>query len=325
MIRLIGQKNSNINTMKQYGNRQLNKFRKQLSLQLMVLPGILFLIIFCYVPMFGNVIAFKDYSITDGILNSPWAGFKYFSQVFSDDDFYLTMRNTIGMSSVKFVFTFIIPVIFAIMLNEIPFLKFKKFVQTGSYLPHFLSYVVVATIWMVFLDPKGLVNSIMLNTGIIKSPVEFLAESRLFWWIGTFIDCWKETGWNAIIYIAAIAGISPELYEAAITDGASRIKRIIHITLPSISNTVIVLLILNIGNLLNGGPVGSNFDQSYLLGNVFNRDTSYVVQNYIVNIGLNQMRYSFSTAVSCILSVISLILVVGANYGSKKVANRSIF
>ncbi len=323
MIRLAGQKSSA--RMKQDGNKKLKEFRRQLPLQLMVWPGMLFLIIFCYMPMLGNVIAFTDYSITDGIFNSPWAGFKYFSQVFSDDDFYLTMRNTICMSSVKFVFTFIIPIIFAILLNEIPFLKFKKFVQTGSYLPHFLSYVVVATIWMVFLDPKGLVNSILLDSGIIGAPIEFLAESGLFWWIGTFIDCWKETGWNAIIYIAAIAGISPELYEAAITDGAGRIKRIIHITLPSITNTVIVLFILNIGNLLNGGPVGSNFDQSYLLGNVFNRETSYVVQYYIVNIGLNEMRYSFSTAVSCVLSVISLILVLGANYGSKRVANRSIF
>jgi len=325
MIRLNGQKHKNADSMKLYRERPLYRFSKQLPLQLMVLPGILFLVIFCYIPMFGNVIAFKDYSITDGIFNSPWAGFKYFAQVFSDDDFYLTMRNTLGMSSVKFVFTFIIPIIFAIMLNEIPFLKFKKFVQTGSYLPHFLSYVVVATIWIVFLDPKGLVNAILLNTGIIKSPVEFLSESGLFWWIGTFIDCWKETGWNAIIYIAAIAGISSEQYEAAIVDGASRIKRIKHITLPSIKNTIVVLLILNIGDLLNGGPVGSNFDQSYLLGNVFNRDTSYVIQNYIVNIGLNQMRYSFSTAISCILSAISLILFVGANYGSKKVAKSSIF
>ncbi|MDF2986311.1 MAG: binding-protein-dependent transport system inner rane component [Eubacterium sp.] len=325
MIHLRRPKFRNTKNTGQYRTGTFYRFRKQLPLQLMVLPGILFIIVFCYIPMFGNIIAFKDYSITGGILNSPWAGFKYFSQVFSDEDFYLAMKNTIGMSSVKFLFTFIIPIFFATMLNEIPFIRFKKFVQTGSYLPHFLSYVVVATIWMVFLDPKGLVNSLLMGTGVVKSPVEFLAEPKLFWWIGTFIDCWKETGWNAIIYIAAIAGISPEQYEAAIVDGAGRLKRIRYITLPSIKNTVVVLLILNIGDLLNGGPAGSNFDQSFLLGNVFNRSTSYVIQNYIVNIGLNQMRYSFSTAVSCILSVLSLILFVVANYGSKKVADSSIF
>lgn len=300
-------------------------FMNQLPLQLMVIPSVIFFFIFSYVPMAGLVNSFLDYSLTDGFFGHSWAGLKYFRELFTDPSFFMSLKNTLGMSLIKFVFTFTAPIIFALILNELPFLRLKKLTQTSSYLPHFLSYVIVATLSIIFLDPNGLINNLLIKTHIIGQPIEFLAEPKWFWWIGMVIDCWQETGWNAIIYLAVIVGISPDLYEAATIDGAGRIRRIISITLPSILPTVSILFILNIGNLLGGGPVGSNFNQSFLLGNAFNHSTSYVVQHFIIQEGLNQMRFSFASCASLVLSVVSLIMLLSANKISEKATGKGIF
>lgn len=311
------------------GRRRTQKllFKNQLGLHCMVWPGILFMLIFVYVPLAGYILAFQDYQISSSIFNCPWVGFKHFQDLLRDGDFFLALRNTFALGGLKFSVGFTLPILFALIINEMPLLRLKKATQTGSYLPHFLSYVVVATIWMVFLDPKGLINDLLLKIGLLKQPIMFLAEPKLFWGIGTMIEAWKETGWNAIIYLAAIAGVDQELYEAALVDGAGRLKRIIHITLPAITGTMVVLFIFNFGNMLNGGQTGStasNFDQSYLLGNPFNHETSFVLQYYILNTGLKLFRYSYSTAASLLLAITSLAMMLFANWGAKKVTGRNV-
>lgn len=316
---------SDMPTIRSKKRGMLKTFVNQLPLQLMVIPGMVFFFVFSYIPVTGLINSFLDYSLTDGFYGHGWAGLKFFRQLFADDNFYMSLKNALGMSLLKFAFTFTAPVVFSLILNEIPFLRLKKLTQTGSYLPHFLSYVIVATVWIIFLDPNGLINNLLQTLGLTSGPVEFLAEAKWFWWIGMLIDCWQETGWNAIIYLAAMAGISPELYEAATADGAGRLRRMWSITLPSIVPTAIVLFILNIGQLLGGGPVGSNFNQSFLLGNAFNHSSSYVIQYFIIQEGLNQMRFSFASAASLFLSLISLILLLGANLTSRKTTGKSIF
>ena len=304
---------------------KLKKFKRQWQVQVMIIPAIIFFFIFSYIPISGLINAFLDYSITDGFYGNSWAGLTYFKELFSDKEFYLAMKNTVGMSLLKFMFTFLSPLLLALILNELPFMKLKKVTQTGSYLPHFLSYVIVAALWMIFLDPEGLINDVLINLGVTDKPIEFLAESKWFWWIGTAIDCWQESGWNAIIYLAAISGINEDVYEAASIDGAGRFRQIISITLPSIAWTAGVLFVMNVGNLLNGGPVGSNFNQSYLLGNPFNHENSYVIQTFVIDKGLNQMRFSFAAAANLILSGLSVGLLLGANKVSKKLFGQSVF
>lgn len=299
--------------------------KRQLHLQIMVLPAMVFFFIFSYIPIMGLANAFLDYSLTDGFFGHSFAGLKYFKELFTSESFYLAMKNTIGISFLKFLFTFTSPLLLAIIINEVPSKFLKKLTQTGSYLPHFLSYVIVATLWMVFLDNKGLINDILMKLNITDNPIQFLAESKWFWWIGVWIDCWQESGWNAIIYLAAIAGINQDIYEASAVDGAGRLKRIVHITLPSIGWTAGVLFVMNCGNLLSGGPVASNFNQSYLLGNAFNYEKSYVIQKFIVDEGLNQLRFSFAAAGNLILSVLSVTLLLTANKLSSKIFGKSVF
>lgn len=294
-------------------------FAKQWQLQIMIIPAMIFFLIFAYVPISGLINAFLDYKLTDGFYGKSWAGLKYFQELFRDNDFYLALRNTFGMSLLKFAFTFTLPILLALVLNELPFMKMKRLVQTGSYLPHFLSYVIVATLWMVFLDSRGPINQLLILTGLTGKPVEFLTSPSWFWWVGVMIDCWQESGWNAIIYLAAISAINAEVYEAAAVDGASRLRRVFSITMPSISGTIGSLFVLNMGNLLNGGPVGSNFNQSYLLGNSFNHETSYVLQTFVIKTGLNQFRFSFAAAANLVLGVLSVILLLWANKTSEKV------
>ncbi|WP_256756902.1 sugar ABC transporter permease [Cohnella sp. WQ 127256] len=303
-------------------NKGIRKWDNQAMLQLMVLPALLTMLIFSYLPMFGIIIAFKEYNVLDGLFGGKWIGFAHFREMFADDRFQTALRNTLAMSSIKLLITFLAPVIFALLLNEIPFARFKKWAQTLTTLPHFLSYVIIATIAMIFLDPKGIINKILSGLGIIDKPIEFLAESSHFWLLGASLDLWQETGWGAIIYLAAIAGINTEIYEAAKVDGAGRLRTIWHINLPAIRGTIMVLLILHIGNIIYGG---SNFNQSYLLGNVFNRDASYVLGYYTLDNGLLQMRYAFATAVDLFQSCVALVLLLLANWGAKKMNGSNIF
>lgn len=304
------------------------RFRKQGAIQAFVWAGIIYLIIFNVIPMFGLIIGFKNYKINSGIagmFTSPWVGLKYFREFVTDYKFARLVRNTIALSVLKLVLTFPMPILFALMVNEIRNLRFKKILQTASYLPHFISWIIISGISFQFLSAGGIINNVLMKVFGMAKPINFMTDPKLFWGLAVFLDIWKEMGWWTIIFLASIAGINPDLYEAAQIDGASRMQRIRFITLPNITSTIVVVLIMTIGNLLGGGLSGSNFEQSYLLGNSVNADTSEIIQTYVFKVGLQEGRYSYATAVGLIQSVISLILIFISNFVSKKIAGSGLF
>ena len=303
-------------------------FKKQLALQLFVLAGIIYIFIFNYIPMFGLVLAFKDYDIVTGIagiFTSPWVGFAHFIDFFTTPGFWNLVLNTVAISILKLVFVFPLPIIFAIMLGEMRSLKYKKVVQTASYLPHFISWVVVSGIAFRFLSSAGIINSLLINLGLIREALPFLSSASMFWGLAVTLDIWKSMGWWTIIFLAAIAGVSNDLYEAAALDGAGRIKRIWHVTLPGIKTTIIIVLILALGNLFGGGLSGSNFEQSFLLGNAMNAPRSEIIQTYVFRVGLAVGRFDYATAVGLIQSVISLALILFSNFTAKKITGSGLF
>ncbi len=305
------------------------RLKKQTYPQLFVLVGLIVLFIFQYLPMFGILMAFKDYSITSGIMGiftSEWVGLKYFNQFFTDYQFEQIVRNTLAISLLKLVFTFPVPIILAIMLNEVRISAVKRIVQTTSYFPHFISWVVVAGLASIFLSTDiGIINEMLVKLGIVDEPISFLSDPDHFWGLAVMTAMWKEAGWWTIIFLAALSGVDPTLYEAAQIDGAGRLRRIWHITLPAIQGTIIVVLILAIGSLLGGGLVGSNFEQSFLLGNAVNSEKSQILQTYAFNMGLAQGRYSYATAIDLLQSIISVTLIFGSNWLAKKVTKTGLF
>jgi putative aldouronate transport system permease protein len=298
---------------------------RQKYLHIMAVPGIMWMIVFCYLPMIGLVMAFQQYNLIKGIFASPFVGFIQFKELFTDDVFWTALRNSIGMSLVKIAFSFPAPIIFAIALNEISGLKFKRVVQTASYLPHFISWVVIAGIFLMWLDARGAINQILISAHIISEPVNFLMKRGSFWILMAIIDTWKETGWWAIIYLAAISGISLEMFEAAVVDGASRLQQIFYIIIPCLKNTIAIVLILTAGSLIYGGLSGSNFNQSLLFGNVLNYDSSEILDTYVLRLGLENGRFSFATAAGLIQSIISLVLFSWANWSSRRLNNTSLY
>lgn len=303
------------------------RFKKQGALQVFVLAGMLYLVVFNLVPMFGLLMGFKDYSISSGIkgiFTSEWVGLKYFKEFVTEYKFGRLVRNTVALSVLKLIFTFPLPILFALMVNEIRNVKFKKLLQTCSYLPHFISWVIISSISYQFLSQSGIINTV-LGMLHLSEPIKFLTDAGLFWGVAVFLDVWKEMGWWAIIFLAAIVGISQDYYEAAQIDGATRLQRIRYITLPCIKGTIVVVLIMTMGNLFGGGLSGSNFEQCYLLGNNVNADTSEIIQTYVFDVGLAQGRYSYATAVGLVQSVISLILIFASNFVSKKLAGSGLF
>lgn len=314
--------------MKQKKNEKAVTFRKQLPLQIFVLSGIAYLLIFNFIPMFGIIMGFKDYDIVmgvEGIFTSEWVGLKYFKEFVNDYNFASLVKNTVGISVLKLIFTFPIPIIFAVMLNEMKCLRFKKVVQTCSYLPHFISWVIISGISFQFLSSEGIINTLLMSLGLIEKPIGFLTNPDLYWGFAVISDVWKEMGWWTIVFLAAIVGVSQDLYEAAQIDGAGRLQRIWHITLPCIKPTIVVVLILALGNLFGGGLSGSNFEQSYLMGNSMNKEASQIIQTYVFEVGLAQGRYAYATAVGLIQSVISLVLIFSSNFFSKKVSGMGLF
>lgn len=303
------------------------RFKKQGALQVFVLAGMLYLVVFNLVPMFGLLMGFKDYSISSGIkgiFTSEWVGLKYFKEFVTEYKFGRLVRNTVALSILKLIFTFPLPILFALMVNEIRNVKFKKLLQTCSYLPHFISWVIISSISYQFLSQSGIINTV-LEMLHLSEPIKFLTDAGLFWGVAVFLDVWKEMGWWAIIFLAAIVGISQDYYEAAQIDGATRLQRIRYITLPCIKGTIVVVLIMTMGNLFGGGLSGSNFEQCYLLGNNVNTDTSEIIQTYVFDVGLAQGRYSYATAVGLVQSMISLILIFASNFVSKKLAGSGLF
>lgn len=304
-------------------------FWKQRSMQLFALSGVAFVLLFYYVPMSGLLMAFKRFKIQTGytgIFTSEWVGFKWFIEFFTDYNFRQLLINTLGISLLKMAFTFPVPLILAIALNEVRHRGIKRVVQTASYLPYFISWVVVAGFCLQFFSTNdGVVNKALVATGLADTPKYFLSSPAYFWQLVVGTGIWKEMGWWAIIFLAAITSADPTLYEAAMIDGAGRVKRIWHIILPSIAPTVTVVLILAIGNLLGGGLGGSTFEQCYLLGNTANRSASDIFQTYSFRIGLSEGRYSYATAIGMIQSVVSVILVFGSNAVSKATTGNGLF
>jgi len=301
-------------------NRFLSKFYGQRYLQAMALLGVAWMILFNYLPMYGIIIAFKDYIGIGNYTKAPWAGWEHFRTIFEDDLMINVIRNTLGISLLKLIIGFPIPIIFALFLNELRSLRFNRIVQTITYLPHFLSWVILGGILTTWLADIGIVNDVLMGLGLVKEPIFYLSEPKYFWTIVITSDIWKEFGWSAIIYIAAISSISPDLYEAATIDGAGRFQRMRYITVPSIKGTISILFILAVGNILN-----SNFDQILVLKNQLNESTSSVIDIYVYEIGIKQGRFSYSAAVGLVKGIIALFLLLLANSFSKRMNQSSLF
>lgn len=277
-------------------------------------------VIFCYWPLTGWLMAFQNYKPKKGLLHSKFVGLDKFKFLFQDKSFIEVIRNTFCMGVINLITTTIMAVLFAILLNEIKKNWIKKPIQTISYLPHFLSWIIVTGILHDALSSAGIVNELLQKWGWTTQTINFFAEPKYFWWIVAFANCWKETGWNAIIYLSAITSIDPNLYEAASIDGADRLQKIKYITLPSIRPTFVILLIMNIGNVLNAG-----FEVQYLLGNGLVQSVSRTIDIYVLKWGISQNDFSLGTAAGIFKSVVSILLIVIANKVAKKVGDEAIF
>lgn len=301
------------------------RFLAQWEVQTMILPGILFIIIFSYVPMWGVFLAFKDYNIFKGPFQSPWAGVKQFEHFFRSPDFWMVMRNTIVISFLKLVVIFPAPIMLALILNEVRHMAFKRIVQTMTYLPHFISWIIVSgLVFSILSVESGSLNELLLGMGLISQPVHWLSVPDYFYAILIGSGLWKEIGFSSIIYLAAIAGVNPSLYEAAEIDGAGRIRKVFSVTLPAIMPIITIFFILNIGNLLNAG-----FEDILALTNGGNnailRRVSEVIDTYVYSTGVNQQRYSYATAVGMFKSVINIALLWGANALTRRLGGSSLW
>ena len=288
-------------------------------LYLMLLPGVLYFIVFKYIPMFGLVMAFQDYKPFLGFIDSPWVGFKHFERFFSELQFWMLFRNTALLALYSLVFYFPLPILLALMLNEVRHEAYKRTIQTFVYVPHFVSWVVVVGIfYLLFTTEGGLVNELIYR--LTGSKISFLLAPEWFRPMIIFQQIWKEVGWGTIIFLAALAGVDPQLYEAARIDGANRWRQIWHITLPAIRSTIVILLILRLGNFLDSG-----FEQIFLMLTPTNREVGEVFDTYVYVKGLTQLQYSYSAAVGMFKSVVGLILVVGANWLAKRFGEEGIY
>jgi len=303
---------------KLYKKKRFSHFLKEWQLYILILLPIVYLIIFKYIPMIGNVIAFRRFVPGGSIFGEEWVGFYYFEMFLSDPTFYKVFTNTLILAFLLLVVTFPAPIIFALLLNEVKNHLFKRFVQTASYLPHFFSVVVVAGMAYELLALNGPVNSFIANLGFDK--ISFMQLPEWFRTIFVSVDLWQGLGWGAILYLAALTGINEELYEAAKIDGANRWKQTIHITIPGILPTIVVLLILNIGNFLQIG-----FEKVLLLYNPLTYETADIIATYVYRVGLQSGSFSYGTAIGLFESIVGLVLVIGANYVSRRITDNSLW
>jgi putative aldouronate transport system permease protein len=288
-------------------------------LYLMLLLPMVFFAIFKYIPMTNIVIAFKDYNLFQGVWESPWAGMKWFEQAFQSRDFYTALRNTLVLNGLDLIMGFPAPIILAILLNELPFKFYKKFTQTVIYLPHFLSWIIIAGMAnQMFAPSGGVVNILLGKMGV--GPIDFLMNKGM--WIGTYVGLgvWKEMGWGTIIYLAAITGINPELYEAAEVDGAGRWRKIWNVTLPGIRPTIVVLLIMKLGVIL-----GSEFDRPFTLANSTVMQVADVISTMVYRVGLRSMQFELTAAIGLFQSVVCVLFLVAANSLAKRAGERGIW
>ncbi len=301
--------------------KRLQKVQKIGAFYVMLIPLFLFLIIFCYIPMGGTIMAFQDFRPVRGFFKSEWVGWENFRDVFSDSMFWSRLKNTVIISVLKILFTAPAPVILALMLNEVQNRKFKRVIQTVVYMPRFISWVVVMAILGALLDVQGgPVNTLLINLGIIDKPILFLGEKKYFRTILVVSEVWKTVGWSSIIYLSTLTSISPSYYEAAELDGAGRFQKMWYITLPMLKPTFIILLILSMGSILSAG-----FDQIYVMCNSAVMDVGDIIDTYVYRRGLAEKNYSYAAAVGLFKSVVSVVLVCGANWLAKRTENESLF
>ncbi|MFE5317691.1 ABC transporter permease [Paenibacillus sp. NPDC056579] len=304
-------------------NGKMDRFVKELIrdrwLYLMLLPGVLYFLVFRYLPMWGLVIAFQNYMPFLGIMKSEWVGFYHFKYLFTGPDFWMLLRNTVVLAVYNIFFFFPLPIIVALMLNELRHEWFKKIVVSLIYVPHFLSWVIVVSFFYIFFTIKdGIVNELIQTFGFDK--IHFLDSAAWFRTMVTLEVIWKETGWGTIIFMAALAGVNPQLYEAARMDGANRLQQLYHITLPSIRSTIVILLILRLGSFLDTG-----FEQIFLMLNALNREVGEVFDTYVYTVGIQGGQFSFSAAVGMFKSVVGLLLVLITNRLAKRFGEEGIY
>ncbi|MFD0960185.1 ABC transporter permease [Paenibacillus chungangensis] len=289
------------------------------QLYLMLLPALAVLLIFKYVPIYGASIAFKDYNLLEGVMGSKWVGLKHFQELFQSEKFYSVFINTLLINFYKLVFQFPIPIILALMINEIRHAVFKRFSQSITYLPHFLSWVVVSAIFANLLSPtNGIVNVLLGYIGI--DPIMFMSDERFFRAVLVVSSAFRESGWSSIIYLAAIMAVDPQLYEAARMDGASKLRQIWHITLPGIRSVIVFIIMMRLGAAL-----ANDLEQVLMFYSPMVYGVGDVLGTYVYRVGLGQMKYSFSTAVNLFQSVIGLTLIIAANAISKKFGERGLW
>lgn len=306
------------------GGEKKKRFnRSAVELLLMVLPGLAFVLIFCYLPMFGIILAFKNgdgqLNVLQAMFGSEWAGFSNFEAFFQDPDFANVMLNTLGLNALMLCINFPAPIIFAILLSELPFKKIRKTIQTITYFPYFLSWITYGGIVLTLINSDGIINSVLMATHVISSPLDIAGSPEWFWPLIIITSLLKGLGWGSIIYIAAIAGIDPQLYEAAKMDGANRWYRITRITVPMIAPTIVLFMILSISGILNNG-----FDQIWVFRNATNLSRSEVLDTFIYQYGVVLQNYSFTTAVGLFKSAVSIILLTLGNLIAKRTTGSGI-
>ncbi len=300
--------------------RTLRLMRRNWLLYVFLLPAVIYIGIFLYAPMYGLLIAFKDFTASKGILGSPWVGIKWFELFFTTPRFWQILQNTLILSVYSLIVGFPLPVILALMINDIGNLRFKRFTQTVTYMPYFISTVVLVGMMSVLFSPKsGVINAILAYMGG-SGETFFMGESRYFRHMYVWSGVWQSMGWNSIIYIAALTGVSQELHEAAKIDGANKIQRILHVDLPAILPTMIILLIMNCGSILNVG-----YEKVYLLQNSLNTPVSEVISTYIYKIGLQQQKFSYSTAIGLFNNIVNFMVLVTVNKFSRKVSGTGLW
>ncbi len=313
-----------VDTIKKNGGRSKRSLfwadmKRTKYLHLMILPGVIYFIIFCYIPMYGVIIAFKDYNMRLGIMASPWVGLENFSSFFNYPFFWRLIKNTLLLNVYNLLFSFPMPIIFALLLNEVRNVRYKKLVQTVSYLPHFISTVSIVGILFLILSPEtGAVNKIIQAFG--GEPIYFMADTRWFRTVFVASGIWQNLGWDAIIYLAALTSVDTELYEAARIDGASRFRQIWHVALPAIKGTIVIMLILRMGQLMS-----SSTDKVLLMQVPITYEVSDIIGTYVYRRGLVGAEYSFGTAVDLFNSAINIILLLTANKISKKLTDQGLF
>lgn len=299
-------------------------WKTQTELFAMISPGVFFMLLFHIIPLFGLVIAFKDYdpiSGIKGIFTSEWNNFENFTTIFQSFQFWPMVKNTLGINLLGSLIGIPVTVMFALLLNEITSTKFRSMIQTVTYMPHFLSWVIYGGLVIILLNPQGgIINHLLVTLNIVEKPIQFMANPDYFWAIAIISNLLKDLGWGAILYLAAIAGVDPVLYEAAAIDGAGRFKKMWHITIPGILPTLMILIIFAVSGMLN-----NNFTQIYVLQNSLNLPASQVIDTYVYQTGLLNFQFDMATAIGLMKSVLALILLVGANYASQKLTKSGLF